>query len=203
MFNIIYSLLKGTIKTFFSVCFCCCSCTPERLTGPNRGILAYGIFGNVNVYHAEKSTLDRDSRSHLQTLKTFFKGKDIVSHCSIEGCSANAAVGAHVYYSPESDAAADVCFIIPTCSRHNNIHVVSKADQTWYGGKGVRVKDGTPFTTRKINDAAMGQKGAGKGGGRRQAGLKKYVSEFKYFADQADDLRDAAMLEGSGDGCLP
>ena len=216
MLNISFTLLKGTIKHHICFC-CCCSCIPTITGAPgwNPDILAYGKFkAGVNVYHGEFTTLDKDSSgSHLRTLKKIFTDSDTGSlDCYIEGCSKTASVGAHVYYSQEKDAAANVCFIIPTCSGDNNVHCVWKRDQAWSQGKGVPVKHDTPFTIRKVKAAAMAVKGAaGKGGGKggpggfkKQNGIRLSVSEFNYDASQANELCYAEMLmKGVGGDSLP
>ena len=200
---------------------CCCRCIPEpaKEAPPTPNILAYGKFkADLVVLHGEFTTKDTDSStSHITALKIIFTGSPKGSlECCIGGCKESAAVGAHVYYSRDDSAAANVCFIVPTCSADNNVHRVWNRLQAFSQKGGVSIKGGTPFTIRMVKEEAMTGKGRhGKGGGKgreakdgkarfsMQFGLSHAVSEFRYYEteDQKDELLIAGIL--NEDGSLP
>ena len=191
---------------------CCCRCIPEptKEAPPTPNILAYGVFkADVVVYHGEFTTEDKEGISHIKALNKTTGSPKGSLECCIGGCKKSAAVGAHVYYSRDDSAAANVCFIVPTCSADNNVHRVWERKQAFSQKVGVPVKGCTPFIIRKVKDDAMGVKGfhgkgAGKGGKAgfpKQCGLSYAVSEFRYYETQKKELCFAGIL--NEDGSLP
>ena len=135
-----------------------------RTTEPGA-IVGKGKFRRTRVYHGTKTTADHGTSSHLQELENCFNKNDIKQCCIIDDngrCLRNSEVGAHVYYTDDASATAEVCQIVPTCKYHNNVWNCQNKGHN-FGGKGVEVEEGTPFTLRQIKPKAFAEKGAGKG----------------------------------------
>ena len=130
-------------------------------------LLAKGRFrSNTRVWHAVGSGRDKATRGgHLQELKDSWPNLNyqaLDECCIIENgvkCTEASEVGAHVYCINDMGSTSRVCQIVPTCSCHNNYYVCRS--EGWnFGGEGVQVAEGTPFTVRRMTDRGW----AGKGG---------------------------------------